>query len=685
MGVLLGCALQAGSQSTYMCPTAAKPTSGLNSLPTLKLPQSQRGETLSISVEAATAPDPICARLTRDGKSIDIEAQFNPPPANEKNGTVAGVLPDNLALGKWAVELIWGSNHYRPGTVDIQPIGAQCPQLTKLEPASTYEKASAVTLVLRGSGFQVAKPSENALWIDGVRRTDASWVDSCTTTPESDGKIHGCVASSEEIHLSSIPVPENGVVPLMVGYGDTPSKPLVFRVFSMGRIRVASWSAGIALVLALLPLLLLASMQRAYRIADSNYKFRMLFLDPETDTYSLSKLQFYLWTVAAIFGYTYLFISKVVVQLAPWPDVPASLPGIILVAGGTAVTSQIITSTKGSKGAGDEKPSFADFITSGSVVAPDRLQMLLWTLFGVGAFFYAVMQLFPGTIADLPAIPDRLMVLMGISSAGYLGGKMARKAGPVIAEIAITPAESDTGLAARQDQDETPDLVGAITRAQQALAKMKPLTNANAKAARDALDQAARSAGAAHTGADFSKLVTDLEMRCTTAESAAAAAAADFTAGKTGADEAEAAQSAAAALQDFTGDVLQAISLASGGPMQAEVNPPLIARTINLRGNNLSDQALFEIDQIDLPFRMLTDPDGKNQPQIVTRDQANPTCASVLRLSIDPLKLGETDLAQFTAWFAKDGPHKMTIINPDGQKSELSFNIPPAVGQKVNA
>jgi hypothetical protein len=616
---------------------------------------------------------------------VDIPVQFNPPPANEKNGTVAGVLPDSLALGNWTVELVWGSNHYRTGAVDIQPIGAQPPQLTKLEPTSTYQAASAVTLILRGSGFQVAKTSENVLWIDGVRRTDVTWADSCTVAPDSDGKIHGCVASSEEIHLSSIPVARNGTVQLMVGYGDTPSKPQVFRVFSMGRNQVAAWSGGIALALALLPLVLLSSLQRAYRIAGSDYKWRMLFLDPETDTYSLSKLQFYLWTVAAIFGYAYLFISKVVVQLAPWPDVPASLPGIILVAGGTAVTSQIITSTKGSKGAGDEKPSWADFITSGGVVATDRLQMLLWTLFGVGAFVYAVLQLMPGTIPDLPAIPDRLMVLMGISSAGYLGGKIARKAGPVIAEISITPAESDAALVLKQNPDETPDLVGAITRAQQTLAEMKPVMNGNAKAARDALDQAARSTGAAHTSSEFSQLITELEMRSTTAESAAAATAVDFTAGKATADEAQAAQTAAASLQDFAADVLQAISLASVGPMQAEENPPLITRTIELRGSNLSAESLFQIDHIDLPFRMLTDPERKNQPEIVTRDQTNPTFASLLRLTIDPLKLGETDLVQFAGWFSKDGHHTVTIINPDGQKSELNLDIPPATAQKVTS
>jgi hypothetical protein len=101
----------------------------------------------------------------------------------------------------------------------------------------------------------------------------------------------------------------------------------------------------------------------------------MLFLDPETDTYSLSKLQFYLWTVASLFAYAYLVIGRIHVQFASWPDVPSTPPGIIAVSAGTAVGSQLITTFQGSKGAGAESPSIADLITSGGVVAADRLQM----------------------------------------------------------------------------------------------------------------------------------------------------------------------------------------------------------------------------------------------------------------------------------------------------------------------
>jgi hypothetical protein len=218
--------------------------------------------------------------------------------------------------------------------------------------------------------------------------------------------ITGEVRSRDEIRLCGIALPDDGQLRVAVGYGDTMSAVRVYRAFAMDRTQVLSASAAIAVVLALIPLMLLSLVRKSYAIGDESYKFRMLFLDPETDTYSLSKLQFYMWTVAAVFGYSYLFISRVQVQNGLWPDVPGTLPGIIAVAGGTAVGSQVITSFKGSKGAGDQKPSWADFIMSGGVVAPDRLQMFTWTLFGFAAFLAAVVRRSRAPSRSCPRFPN---------------------------------------------------------------------------------------------------------------------------------------------------------------------------------------------------------------------------------------------------------------------------------------
>jgi hypothetical protein len=545
---------------------------------------------------------------------------------------------------------------------------------------------------LHGSGFQVSHPRDNAIWIDGVRQ-NVEWGTCSNDTARGDPQkpvpltIHGEVVSSEDIELCSVPAPPNGQLRLATGYGDIKSESLLFRTYSMGTAGVAIWSALISLVLALLPLFLLSSVQESYRIAGSSYKLRMLFLDPETDSYSLSKLQFYLWTVASLFAYSYLVISRIHVQFATWPDVPSTLPGIIAVAAGTAVGSQLITSSKGSKGAGEEAPSLADFITSGGVVAADRLQMLLWTLLGVGTFFYAVLQLAPGNIRDLPAVPERLLVLMGLSSAGYLGGKIARKAGPVIDEVSVSPPDPDgvIAAAAASKAGEAPDLIEAIVTAQSSLARLGTVADPQAQAAKDALTAAISKAGAVHTPSDYNQLVTDLSVQASAAEGAASRAAAAFSEGKATQADAEAAQSAAAALQDLLADITQAITVAAAAPMQAEVAPDAVPRTIEIRGSNLSADAILELDHTDLPFRMLLNAEGVSAPEMVLRDATTPTFARLLRLTIDPGRLGTADLIQLGRWFGQGGRHILTLTNPDGQKAELSFDLPPGAAQKVSS
>ena len=52
----------------------------------------------------------------------------------------------------------------------------------------------------------------------------------------------------------------------------------------------------------------------------------------------------------------------------------------------------------------------------------------------------------PSAIKSLPEIPTGFLQLMGISSLGYLGGKLTRKPGPVIERIAATYNTGDLDL-----------------------------------------------------------------------------------------------------------------------------------------------------------------------------------------------------------------------------------------------
>jgi hypothetical protein len=216
---------------------------------------------------------------------------------------------------------------------------------------------------------------------------------------------------------------------------------------------------AVAAGLVVLVYLLLSAGRRDVQGDKRAFLLSALFLDEETQTYSLSKCQFYAWTLAAILGYVFLVISLSVVQgSAVFPDIPDGLPGIILASAGTAVLATGITSSKGTKGAGPVHPTLADFLTNGGVVAPERLQFVVWTVVGIVTFLTIVFNSDPLTVNGLPKIPSGFLELMGISSAGYLGGKLARKPGPVIKVISVTKV---TEIAPLDDQYRAPNIAAA--------------------------------------------------------------------------------------------------------------------------------------------------------------------------------------------------------------------------------
>jgi hypothetical protein len=171
-----------------------------------------------------------------------------------------------------------------------------------------------------------------------------------------------------------------------------------------------------------------------------------LFIDARTKTYSLSQLQLILWTAAAIVAYAYIAASQALVQWQ-WKlcEIPENLPMLLGISVGTTVMSLGATTILGSKGAGSLHPEWGDFISSGGVFAPERLQFFLWTVIGVFGFVSATLAQDPASVTDLPRIPDSFIPLMGLSSMGYLAGKVTRKPGPIIIRVDPPPDSVDGG------------------------------------------------------------------------------------------------------------------------------------------------------------------------------------------------------------------------------------------------
>ena len=83
-------------------------------------------------------------------------------------------------------------------------------------------------------------------------------------------------------------------------------------------------------------------------------------------------------------------------------------------------------------------PSLSDFITTGGLVTGDRFQFFVWTIIACGGFLGLLVSADPSGLRALPDIPQGLLLLMGISATGYLGGKVVRLPGPVFRQIKVT-------------------------------------------------------------------------------------------------------------------------------------------------------------------------------------------------------------------------------------------------------
>lgn len=200
--------------------------------------------------------------------------------------------------------------------------------------------------------------------------------------------------------------------------------------------------------LSLLPVALLTALLVLFTRRSGNMQgirgLQLLFLEPQNMTYSLSRAQFVLWTAAIAWGYMFLFLARGLVEDI-WAFPPLS--GFIytfLISLGTLVGAQATSSVKGVKGAGGVHPSVADLVVHGGVFALERVQQILWTLIAIGIFLTTIVKNYANATA-MPEIPEELLILMGISSAGYLAGKAARKAGPVIHQVRTAAAPPPGG------------------------------------------------------------------------------------------------------------------------------------------------------------------------------------------------------------------------------------------------
>ena len=225
--------------------------------------------------------------------------------------------------------------------------------------------------------------------------------------------------------------------------GDSVSEPKLVNFSSVteGNLRILATAVSVALAIVVLATVWkgvsMCRMGESYTFLDS------FFLDKESMSYSLSKFQLVAWTVVTVFAFVYVFFCRTLIQSEfSFPDIPSGWPTLLGLSAGTTVAAVGITATRGSKGAGPPKPSFADFISTGGLVTSDRFQFFVWTILGCFSFLMLVLAANPSALRVLPDVPQGFLFLTGVSAAGYLGGKVVRSPGPVIAQLLVESAKS---------------------------------------------------------------------------------------------------------------------------------------------------------------------------------------------------------------------------------------------------
>ncbi len=181
---------------------------------------------------------------------------------------------------------------------------------------------------------------------------------------------------------------------------------------------VASWWLAAVVGIAVIFIVFLISGWLAKQ-RDPFKLVKMLILRP-TNRYSLSDLQILLWTLLAVFALAFIWVSS--------GELPTLSNGILVLLGISGASS-VLSRGVDAVGGGADAPVATGQESVKSLVMTSqngfdllRFQMLAFTIV---AWVYSLVSLLRSE--GLPELPQNLYVLMGISNATYLGGKVADK------------------------------------------------------------------------------------------------------------------------------------------------------------------------------------------------------------------------------------------------------------------
>jgi hypothetical protein len=224
------------------------------------------------------------------------------------------------------------------------------------------------------------------------------------------------------------------------------------------RFDTPEWVAGGLIVLIIVLFFILAKYSNILRDeVDDNDQFNQnaiklqarqknKLLNPSLP-FSLSKVQFGLWTVIIASSYIYLSFMKGNCADAPINKTALVLMGIVA---GTAAASTLMDKREinNNQVRHQNSPSegfFVDILSDDKGISLHRFQNFVWTVIAMVIYIYRVAQVQTGCI--LPELSDTLLALTGISSVTYLVLRSKENDAPAADVSASAASEADKKVA----------------------------------------------------------------------------------------------------------------------------------------------------------------------------------------------------------------------------------------------
>lgn len=151
--------------------------------------------------------------------------------------------------------------------------------------------------------------------------------------------------------------------------------------------------------------------------------FPDIFLDPETNSYSLANFQSFMWTIVLMGSYFYIAVCQGLILGNPeLPEFDFSLIGLLGVSYGGMILSNYVDKRKSHLVIRKDKPELRDLIfdPKGGIDMA-RMQLFGFNLVCLLLYIYYLLKANP--LNGLPSIPETLHSLLGTSQAGYIGSQ----------------------------------------------------------------------------------------------------------------------------------------------------------------------------------------------------------------------------------------------------------------------